>query len=390
MNVLLVHNKYGKISGEEIMIGRITNLLQEEGHHVTTYFRESIPYNANLFLKIFALFSGIYSFKAKREIKQLVQNLNIEILQFQNLYPFISPSFLPQVHGAVPIVMRCSNYRLICPNGLMLHEGKICEKCGNNKEWWCLFRNCEMSLLKSFGYFARGFISNRTNWLKDHVDCYVAQTIFQKNILVKYGFDQEKIEVIPNMVFFANNNGDYISTCTGQYVGFVGRISAEKGIAFLIAAARRLAPITFVCAGEVRNKDLTAHAPDNIKFVGHLKPEELDTFYKNSRFIVNCAQTYEGFPSIIIEAFSRGRTVVGPKVGGIPEIIDDEVNGLLYDMGDLDNFCMKILDLWGNDDKLKALSFSARRKVNAEYSPEKYYLRLLAAYSKAINRWSQL
>ena len=51
----------------------------------------------------------------------------------------------------------------------------------------------------------------------------------------------------------------------------------------------------------------------------------------------------EGMGRVVIEAFCRGRGVVGSRVGGIPELVDDGVNGLLVDVGDVDRLADAIV-----------------------------------------------
>ena len=80
-----------------------------------------------------------------------------DIINVHNLYPFISPAALIECKKAgIPVVMTVHNFRLICPTGLFMRNGKPCEQCLDRKnEWSCIKYNCEHSIFKSIGYTLR-------------------------------------------------------------------------------------------------------------------------------------------------------------------------------------------------------------------------------------------
>jgi hypothetical protein len=134
-----------------------------------------------------AFFFSFYSFKSNSDIKLIINEFKPDLVQIQNLYPLISPSVLKTIKNMdVPIVMRLANYRLACPNGLFLSKGRICEKCGKGREYWCIIRNCENNLFKSINYALRNYFARLKRYYIDNVDIYYAQTKFQKNKLASY------------------------------------------------------------------------------------------------------------------------------------------------------------------------------------------------------------
>jgi glycosyltransferase involved in cell wall biosynthesis len=278
--------------------------------------------------------------------------------------------------------MRCANYRLICPNGLFLQEGRICEKCVGGREWWCFLSNCEASRFKSLGYALRNYIARMRRYFLDNVSIYYAQTEFQRTRLIQEGFPEDRICVIPNMV--ASKEVETAKD-PGQYVGFVGRISPEKGVDTLIEAARACPDIQFKAAGSYnRVPDIVTKAPHNFNFSGHLDKEPLDKFYVNSRIIVLCSICYEGFPSVLLEAMLHGKPVISSRIGGLPEIVDEGVTGFLFEPGNAQDLAQKIRYLWNSPDLCRQMGRACREKVLREYSPDAYYRRLMSAYKSAI------
>lgn len=380
MKFLHVHNEYGKISGEEIMISRITELLKNNGHQVTTYFRNSSEIKS-IAAKFRAFCTGIYSRESRRRFREIVEQDRPDIIQIQNLYPLISPSILVEARRQnIPVVMRCSNYRLVCPNGLFMTKGRVCEKCAGGREWWCLLRNCERSLFKSFGYALRNYYARVKRLYLDNVTVYYAQTKFQRETLVRNGFDPERVSVIPNMIDPAVDSKEI-----GEYVGFVGRVSPEKGVGDLVSVAKQLTDIEFKAAGSCDSMpELSNSAPGNFELCGHVGRDKISSFFDHARMSVVCSIWYEGFPGSVIEAMMHGKPVIASRIGGIPEIIDDGVTGLLFEPGNADDLAEKVRYLWERPKLCRQMGQAGREKVMREYSPERYYERLMAVYKRAI------
>ena len=364
------------------MISRITGMLKENGHEVSTYFRKSSEIKTAAD-KVRALFSGIYSRKCRQQFREIIKQNRPDIIQIQNLYPLISTSILIEANEQnIPVVMRCANYRLICPNGLLMTNGRICEKCCGGREYWCIFRNCEKNLLKSVGYALRNYVGRKLLFFLNNVTMYVCLTEFQKQKLIADCFPAERIVTIPNMV---DSNGVPVSQEQGKYVGYVGRVSQEKGLPTLMEAAGNCSDIQFKAAGSYdRMPYLPTTAPENFEFCGHLNREKLEAFYNNSRIIVLCSVCYEGFPSVLIEAMLRQKPIICSRIGGLPEIVDDGVMGLLFEPGNAEDLAEKIHYLWDRPELCRKMGRTGREKTLREYSPEKYYERLMAVYEKAI------
>ena len=174
---------------------------------------------------------------------------NPDLVLVQNLFPLFSPSVLIACKKAnVPVVMRCPNYRLVCPNGLFLSHGTLCERCEGGKEYWCILKNCEKNIFKSIGYALRGFVARQFSLFKDNVDVFMVLTEFAKNKLIQNGFSPKKVKVISGLADTDRFNPGF-NRNSGGYVGFAGRVSPEKGVDLLVEAANRLPEIPFKVAG---------------------------------------------------------------------------------------------------------------------------------------------
>jgi glycosyltransferase involved in cell wall biosynthesis len=382
MKILLIHNNYGKTSGEEIMFNRIVELLCSHGHVVECFCRNSSEISS-LFDKANAFFSGIYSFSSRNKMRQLLLQYKPDVIFVKNVFPQISPSVLVEARrNKIPVVMCCANYRLICPHGVFLRSGNLCEKCSGGREYWCILHNCEGSFSKSLGYALRNYVARKNRFFLDNVTLYYVFTEFQRQLMSKKGIPPERIHVIPNMV-----GSSEVATCRtlGDYVGYVGRVSPEKGVSLLLAAAAMNPDIPFKIAGAYdRMAYLLKTAPPNVEFLGHLGQDTLVRFYAGCRIVVLPSLCYETFGLSLAEAGIRGKSVICSRIGGLPEIVEDGVTGLLFEPGNAGDLAEKIRYLWDRHEVCRKMGQAGREKALREYSPEKYHERLIAVFKKAI------
>lgn len=385
MRLMMVHNEYALPSGEETAAQAIAALMQSHGHQVDWLLKSSADVVNSRWGKIQSFFSGIHNPRARREMERLLRPENCDLVQVQNLYPQISPSILkPCRDCGIPVVMRCPNYRLFCPIGLHLTQGSVCERClGGGREWSCVWQNCAGSRPKSLGYALRNSVARLTRSILDNVSVFIVLSEFQRQRFIAGGVDPERIEIVPNF------DGGHVSvevsdSAPGRTVAFVGRLSPEKGIADFIAAARLLPSIPFAVAGDPSHiPDLVRAAPANVCFHGFLSGAALDAFYQDIRMLVAPSRWFEGFPNTIGQAMACARPVIASRIGALPEIVEDNVTGLLFDPGNIPMLVDRIQGLYQNPQTCRAMGQAGRGKLDREYHPGQVYDRFMAVYAKA-------
>ena len=373
MKILLVHNNYGKYSGEEAVVDKMAAMLKAHGHEVCFYRLTSERSRESLGGKVKGFLYGIYSPQGVRGLRETLRRERPDVVNVHNLYPFISPAALFECRKVgVPVVMTVHNFRLICPTGLFMREERPCELClKKGDEWSCIRYNCEHSLLKSVGYALRNAYARRTGAYKKNVDAYACITDFQRRKLREAGYPAERLKVIPN--FMDSRQGEVAPQ--GHYVAFCGRLSTEKGIDLIVEVARRQPNIPFRLAGEVRDKELVATLPANCQLMGYLSGEALRDFYCQAAFFVMASRWYEGFPMSILEAAQYGKPTIGPNHGGFTEIIGEGemAIGRLFRPGDVDDLEKKVVELWNRPQEIERLGQKAFEKLKREYSSEVVY-----------------
>lgn len=372
MKILVVHNDYGHYSGEEAVVDRMIADGREAGIEIATLRFTSEGYRDSLTGKIRGFFAGIYSIRGCRKMRQILKDFRPDIVHIHNLYPFISPAVLPICKQAgVPVVMTVHNYRLICPTGLFLRDGKPCENClKNGNEWDCVRYNCEGSRFRSIGYALRNAIARHTRAYLDNVDYYCCLTEFQKQKLIEAGVDPVKIRIFPNYVDYEKPSEGHLQKCGTGFVGYVGRISYEKGYDLLIEVARRHPEITFCFAGTKRERVEDVQL-DNVVFCGQLNAAQLARFYEDSRFIVIPSRCYEGVPVALLEASSHSRCCIAPRQGAFPNLLSDNDNGIIEDLLfaplNVEDLEQKVVALWNDTEKTETLGKLSNKIYNERF-----------------------
>lgn len=369
MKVLLVHNDYGKYSGEEAVVDKMAVVFAGLGYDVAQLRMTTAGARESLTGKMRGFVSGIYCPSGVKAMRKALCDEKPDVVNIHNLYPFISPAALRECKKTgVPVVMTIHNYRLICPTGLFMRDGGPCEQClERGNEWGCVRYNCENSLLKSVGYAARNAVARLRRHYLDCVDIFACITDFQRRKLIQAGFPAEKIVVIPNSA----NLPDNVETRTdGSYIAFCGRLSHEKGVDIIIEAARQNPEIPFRLAGAARDESLIANLPPNIELTGYLSGHALSDFYADARFFVMASRCYEGFAMAILEAAAYSKPMIAPDHGGFSEIIGhgSDAIGILTRPGDADSLSTAVRNLWNNPQECARLGQKANQKLINNYS----------------------
>lgn len=370
MKLLLVHNDYGKPSGEEAVVAGMEAMMRGKSWEVARLRMSTAGVRDTLRGKVSAFASGLYSPKGVSAMREVLKSERPDVVNVHNLYPFISPAALFECRRAgVPVVMTIHNFRLVCPTGLFMRDGSPCEEClRRGNEWGCVAHNCEGSILKSTAYAARNAVARLSGAYRKCVDRYACITDFQRRKLTEAGLPGERMLVIPNSIAV----GEEPEYGRGEYVAFCGRLSREKGVDMIIETARQNPHIPFRLAGELRDQELADDLPRNVRLEGFVSGGKLEEFYRGARFCVMASRCYEGFPMSILEAARYGRATIAPDHGGFTEIIGHGEGsvGRLFRPGHQAGLEQGVRELWENPRLTAELGKGAFDKLRTHYSTE--------------------
>jgi glycosyltransferase involved in cell wall biosynthesis len=389
MRVLLLHNRYQLAGGEDGVVKAEKSLLEVNGHQVDL-LEVSNHEIKNAWDKVTAAVSAIYSHSAKERVSQEIEKFHPDIVHVHNFFPLLSPSIYDacREHN-VPIVQTLHNYRLACPKAMPFRDGKICEDCiGQPIPWSGVVHGCyrnsrvQSSVVAAMNTWHR----LRGTW-QEYVDAYIVFTQFQKNKMIQAGLPTEKFHIKPNFVF--DPGFLELNIHRSNYLLFVGRLSEEKGVSVLIDAyinENLDIPLKIVGDGpllsEIQQKVENSNAKNVIEFLGFQDKSTVLSLMRDAQFLIFPSIWYEGFPLTIAEAFACGLPVIAPKLGGMAEIVDNEVNGLHFAAGNSAELAAKIQWAITHRESMNLMGNHARLKYESQYTPNTNYQQLIEIYQQ--------
>jgi glycosyltransferase involved in cell wall biosynthesis len=171
---------------------------------------------------------------------------------------------------------------------------------------------------------------------------------------------------------------------------FLSRWAARKGISYLIKAIPKIMKKTdvhFVFAGECRNPRLLKSLFNKCTFLGYITNEKIPSLYASSDIFL-LPSLYENFPICLLEAMSSESAVIGTNVGGIPELITNEKNGLIIKPKSTNDIIESVIRLVENPQLRKEFGREARIAVEKQFTWEKIAIKTKEQYQKVIDNYS--
>lgn len=407
MKILQVDKFFWLFGGAERYMFEVSELLKHRGHDLcyfsmqhprnfeseySKYFVSNVEYRgSSVSYKLRTipktLGKTIYSFESKRKLSRLLSKERVELSHLHLISHHISPSILHVLREFdIPTVQTCHDYKWVCPAYQLYihHKNKICERCLGGQYYHIFKHRC---LKNSFCISAlsgvAAYIHTAIKIVEENIDLFIAPSQFIANKLIQGGIPEKKVRYLHN---FLNLNAYEPKYDVGDYAVFVGRLQPEKGIKTLIAsmAIARNTPLVVVGEGEQRQEleqYVSAQGVKNVRFVGYKAGEELKNLIRESAFLVVPSECFDICPMVTLEAYALGKPVVASRIGGIPESIDEEETGLLFEPGNASELAEKIQILAG--DKKRCEEMGRRGRAKIEQISGEHYDRLMELYKEA-------
>jgi glycosyltransferase involved in cell wall biosynthesis len=369
MKILQVNKYHYYRAGAEKYYLDISNELKKRGYELayfamhdennieskwSKYFISNLDFH-NLSFKDKLKLPGriIYSLEAKRKFKKLVEDFKPDLIHVHNIYHHISPSILNVAKKKnIPLVLHLHDYKIISPNYNIYSQGKNhWDYCGG-RFYRCFFNKCfknsyMQSFLVSLEYFIHHYLLNIYN---KNVDVFIAPSLFMKKKTSLFSVPAEKIEIINNHI-----KDDEISkkaSTKGDYWLYFGRLAREKGIQDLIFALSTIndgSKLKIAGAGpykkELENLILKLKLNDRVEFLGKKQEQELKEIIRKSKAVVIPSIWPENFPFALLETIALGKPAIVSNNGGMPEIINHNENGFIFETGNTNDLKEKMLKI---------------------------------------------
>lgn len=397
MRVLLINKFHYLRGGAERAYFDTAHILAESGHHVA-FFSMQHPENfptewSHFFVsqeeygegkvtlaERFRLVRNIlWNFEAARKLDVLIDEFQPEIAHLHNTYHQLSPSIIWTLKKRhIPIVMTLHDYKLLSPNYSLSVRGKIWEHTSGLR---CLADRCVKDS------YAKSLVCVLEQWLHvllgsyQKIDRFIAPSRFLIEKFRSLG-SSLSIQHLPQPL----RPYPEVAPASGEYFLSYGRLSQEKGVDVILDALKITKGVSLKIAGtgpleEHLKSRVTSEKLSGVEFVGYQTGQALESLIQNAKAIILSSVWYENMPYTLIEALARGKVVIAPKLGGIPERIVDGVNGFLFESGNANDLARVIRGLDQHD--LKAISQKARESTE-DLRPEVYKKALESLYSELL------
>ncbi|RHJ31165.1 glycosyltransferase [Bifidobacterium pseudocatenulatum] len=362
-----------------------------ESSYWSKYFVSEKDYVGDIsaFKKVQEASTLIYSFEARRKFEALLEEFKPDVIHMNNVHRQLTLSILDAPYlkkHHVPVVYTAHDYILLCPAYTMVNgRGEVCDACLDKH-----FIHATKNVCVKGSRAKSALASMEAEFLKlhhsyDKIDLIIAPSEFMKSKLEEGGF-AGKVVALQNfltdsqmeMARKVSNTHKFEDAVDGKrpYFLFFGRLSKEKGILTLVRAFLKAAGLAashgsadrngaVCCAtesfksahdetflpsnwdlrivgdGPERSEierlvaDAGSEAASRIQLLGYKSGEDLQREVGNARFSVLSSEWRENMPYSGLESLAAQTPIIGAKIGGIPELVEESRTGFTFESGNI-------------------------------------------------------
>lgn len=374
MNIIVLHSHYlsHALSGENRVVEDELQLLRQAGHEVRDW-QPSVSASASS-LRVAS--DVIWSRSATAGVSRLIGESPPDLVHVHSLYPRLSPAVLRAIPPGTPIAMTLHNFRLMCLPATYLRQGSICEECAGRSPARGVLHACYRNSRPASAALAASLMVHRMLKTFSRVDRFFAVSEFVREKHLEVGIDPDRVRVKSNFSWPVPRRD-----AAGGPLLYLGRITPEKGVDTVL---RALPPgLELVVAGDGSDAAGVRDAVGNITFRGPVDPSDVPAVLRGARALLVPSRWYEGQPRVILEAFAAGVPVLASRIGGLTELVDDDVNGHLIDPEDVHGWRVAMENM-ADDDRSRRLGSGALGTWSQRFTPAIALRTLEDAYSETI------
>ena len=240
---------------------------------------------------------------------------------------------------------------------------------GFNKFYWYESNSTSRSAIEFLLDHSHVVVVLSQRWKKD-----ISRITSNKNILV-----------VPNPVVLPKLPDDERIKNAILYLGFIDK---QKGIYDLLPAMKKVyskyPDIDLLAGGTGEFEKVKAlmeklHLKNNVKLLGWIVGDEKDYYLRRAQLFILTSYD-EGLPISLLEAMSYGLPVITTPVGGIPEVVDDGVEGFIVQPGDVDAIAEALTKLLSSTELCERMGKAGRERIENGYTPSAVFPILKSIY----------
>ncbi len=408
MKILQINNFHYLNGGADKVYLETAKLLTGKGHEVQffstknernesskyeKYFVEDIDYFKlkNISEKGKAALRFIYYKKAASNLSELIEEHKPDIAHLHVFQGRLSCSILPVLkRHKVPIVFSLHEYKILCPVYTLLdNKSEICEACQGKRFYNCLLKRCNRnSVSQSFVSTVESYLRDRLYPIEKYADhiIMVSDFIYEKHIQYRPQLASKS----SRLYNFNCSEATHQKSARGNYFLYFGRLSPEKGIITMLEAFSKKPDFklkivgTGIMESDIK-KFIEANSMNNVELLGYKIGKELNDIISQASFTIVPSEWYESFGLIIIESMALGTPVIGANIGAIPELIEHQSNGFLFETKNSSDLLKQMEKADSvSDDAYQLFADNAQNFALNNFRKDDYYNTLISIYTNSI------
>jgi len=389
MKIIQIHNAYKYFGGEDSIVDREKKLLVKNGHEVSQLIRKNNDEINNIWDQLIVSKNLIHSKKSEEIVNAKINSVKPDIVHIHNFFPLWTPSILDAcIKNKMPVVMTLHNYRLVCASANLYRNGRICELCPQKGLRHALYYGCyQDSFIKTLPVTNLLFnFKKKKLWSK--IDKLIALTEFAKKKFIEFGIPENKLTVKPNFIDESKKVENF-NPAKEEFILYIGRLNREKGIETLIKAWEKIDfKLKIFGDGPLKEKiEKIVSNNKKIELNGFIPNTEISEKMSQAKFLIFPSEWYEGFSITLLEAFANKLPVLSSDIGSMKEIINDNINGVLFKSGDTQDLVNKINKMIMNPELLDTLKEKAYENYLNLYNKKKNHEILINIYKDTIKNY---
>ena len=329
---------------------------------------------------------AFYSREAKKKMEEICESFRPDVVHAHNLYTHLSPSVLSVARKrGIPVVMTVHDYGLVSAN-YVIFDGR--EPMDPRSSVWAFARTrfikgsflatalleVVLRLQRTLGFWQRG------------VDAYLCASHAVVHTLASVGFDKDRMHVLslPAGPFTARLQEPDTSLSRKRQVVFASRFETYKGIDVVLEIAERLPDVEFVLVGFGNKMPLVRQAADRLKNIAikeFVPGPDLWQLMEEAACVLVPSVWAEPYGLVAIEAMARGTPVMVGNRGGLPEIVQNGVSGMVENPDDPAAWAKRLKAFLGSEPVQRKMRAEALKRAHSLGEPKKHLEAVMALYN---------
>ncbi len=411
MRILQIHKFFYPHAGSETVLFNTRELLATRGHEVIDFAMEHPDNVASPQADYFVprrdytdptcplpsrardALSSVYSLNARHKLQRLLDDVRPDVAHMHVIYHQLTLSIVDELaRRGIPSVLTMHDYKIGCPAYVLYRDGAPCDLCTTGPVENVFLHRCMKGSRAGSLLAAIEARTVRMRGSYKKIDAHIAPSSFAGDVAIATGIDPDTVHVVPNFLPAGELKDPVGALHEEPRFFFAGRLEEVKGVRDILSAYAADDPElgTLVLAGaggELENEVIAAAENSrNIEYLGRLSRAQVLAQMRRSRALLMPARWHENNPMSILEARAVGVPVICTDMGGLPEMVENGVDGFVVPRAQPQELADAIRQL--TRDRLLAEEMGRRghERLLRDNAPDVHYERLMAVYERAGSR----